>query len=481
VPTLGRAGLDLASRGYPRGAKLSLMDTPEVRYVKTPDGAHLAYQVFGGGPFDLVFVPGFASNVEQMWRVEPFARGLRRLGSFARVVVFDRRGTGLSDRIQQDDAPTLEAQIDDVRAVMDAAATERAALFGFELGANLCAVFAATDPSRVFACVLHSAPARGLRTPDYPWAWTADQWDAYLDKIDRLWGTEELTDELARDYYPSHAADPAFRRSLASFLRAAASPGAALVFEGLFRDSDIRDVLPAIQVPVLVTQRIGDEMALIGEARNLAASIPGARLLEARGIDHYPFSGDQDELMDAVERFLTTAHGGEVDVDRVLATVLFTDIVGSTEIAARVADRAWKDLLVTHHRRVRSLLARYRGREVDVAGDGFLAVFDGPARAVRCGLAIAEDARAVGIEVRVGLHTGEVELDGQAVRGIAVHIGARIGAKAEAGQVLVSSTVKDLVAGSGLAFEDHGEQELKGVPGAWHLYAASPPETADEG
>jgi len=452
------------------------MDVPEVRYVKTLDGAHLAYQVFGDGPFDLVFVPGFASNVEHMWNVAPFARGLRRLGSFARVAVFDRRGTGLSDRIPQDGAPTLEAQIDDVRAVMDAAGMERAALFGFELGANLCAVFAATDPSRVFACVLHSAPARGLRTPDYPWAWTPDQWDEYLDKIDRLWGTQELTDELARDYYPSHASDPTFRRSLASFLRAAASPGAALVFEGLLRDSDIRDVLPAIQVPVLVTQRIGDDMAQIGEARNLAANIPGARLLEPVGIDHYPFAGDQDELMDAVEHFLGAAHGAEVDVDRVLATVLFTDIVASTETAARMADRAWKDLLTSHQRRVRSLLARFRGREVADTGDGFLAVFDGPARAVRCGLAICEDAGALGVAVRVGVHTGEVELDGLQVRGLAVHIGARIAAAAGAGEVLVSSTVKDLVAGSGLAFEGQGEQELKGVPGAWQLFAASAPD-----
>jgi class 3 adenylate cyclase len=333
----------------------------------------------------------------------------------------------------------------------------------------------------VFACVLHSAPARGLRTPDYPWAWTTEQWDDYLENIDRRWGTQELTDELAREYYPSHSADPAFRRSLASFFRSAASPGAALVFERLLRDTDIRDVLPAIQVPVLVTQRVGDETALMDEARNLAASIPGARLLEASGVDHYPFSGDQDELMAAVERFLTTAHGGEVDVDRVLATVLFSDIVGSTEIAARMADRAWGDLLSTHLRRVRSLLARFRGREVDVAGDGFLAIFDGPARAVRCGLAICEDARAIGVNVRVGIHTGEVELDGPGVRGIAVHIGARVGARAGTGEVLVSSTVKDLVAGSGLTFESRGEHELKGVPGAWHLYAASSPEPTDAG
>lgn len=457
------------------------MDSIEVRYVKTPDGAHLAYQVFGEGPFDLVFVPGWASNVEHMWRIEPFARGLRRLASFARVVAFDRRGTGLSDRIQETAPPTLEAQMDDVRAVMDAAGVERAALFGFELGASICAVFAAAHPSRVFGCVLHGSAARGLRTPDYPWAWSSEEWDTYLDDVDRTWGTQAMADWLARHAYPSHAQDASFRRELASFLRSAASPGAALVFERLLRDIDIRDVLAAIQVPVLVTHRVDDTEESIECARHLAANIPGARLLELEGADHYPFSGDQDQLLDPVERFLAAAHGAEADFDRVLATVLFTDIVASTEMAARVADRAWRDVIASHHRRVRSFLARFRGREVDVAGDGFFAVFDGPARAVRCGLAICQDARALGLEVRVGVHTGEVELDGPAVRGIAVHIGARVAATAGAGEVLVSSTVRDLVAGSGLVFDSRGEHELKGVPGAWHVYAASAPDPGEGG
>jgi pimeloyl-ACP methyl ester carboxylesterase len=457
------------------------METPEVRYVKTPDGAHLAYQVFGDGPFDLVFVPGFASNVEHMWRIEPFARGLRRLGSFARVIVFDRRGTGLSDRLESSAPPTLEAQMDDIRAVMDAAGVERAALFGFEIGANLCAVFAAAQPSRVFACVLHGSVARGMRGPGYPWGWTSERWDAYLDDVDRGWGTQRLTDELALAAYRTHASDAAFRQAIASFFRAAASPGAAVVFEQMLRDTDVRDVLPTIQVPVLVTQGLHDEYIEIDEARYIATNIPGARLLELEGIDHYPLSGEQESLMDAIERFLAAAHGAEVDFDRVLATVLFTDIVGSTETAVKLADRAWRDLLGAHHQRVRSLLGRYRGREVDVAGDGFLAVFDGPARAVRCGLAISEDARAIGLPVRVGVHTGEVELDGSAVRGIAVHIGARIGAFGAPGEVLCSSTVKDLVAGSGLHFESRGEQHLKGVPEPWHLYAASAPETAEAG
>ena len=455
------------------------MDVPEVRYVKTPDGAHLAYQVFGDGPFDLVFVPGFASNVEHMWRIEPFARGLRRLGSFARVIVFDRRGTGLSDRLESAAPPTLEAQMDDIRAVMDAAGVERAALFGFEIGANLCAVFAAAQPSRVFACVMHGTVARGTRSLDYPWGWTSDRWDAYLDDIDRLWGTQEMSDQYVREAYPAHAADGTFRQGIASFLRAAASPGAALVFERLLRDTDIRDVLPTIQVPVLITQGRDDFYIEIEEARYLAKNIPGARLLELDGGYHDPLTGDLEPLMSTVERFLAAAHGAEVDFDRVLATVLFSDLVGSTETAARVADRAWKDLLASHHRRVRSLLGRYRGREVDVAGDGFFAIFDGPARAVLCGLAICDDARALGLGVRVGVHTGEVELDGPAVRGIAVVIGSRIGAIASAGEVLVSSTVRDLVAGSGLRFDERGARELKGVPGTWHVFAASAPEPGE--
>jgi pimeloyl-ACP methyl ester carboxylesterase len=459
------------------------MESPEVRYVKTPDGVHIAYQVFGDGPFDLVFVPGFASNVEAMWRVEPFARGLRRLASFARVVVFDRRGTGLSDRLHEATRPTLEVQMDDVRAVMDAAGVERAALFGFELGASLCAVFAAAHPSRVFACVLHGSSARGLRSPDYPWQWSSEEWDQYLDDVDQKWGTQAMADWLVNHAYPSHANDAVLRRELASFLRAAASPGAALLFEQLQRDSDIRDVLPTIQVPVLVTHRVDDQVESIGGARHLAANIPGARLLELDGADHYPFSGAQEALLDAVERFLAGAHGAEVDFDRILATVLFTDIVGSTARAVEMADRAWKDLLSAHHRRVRSLLGRYRGREVDVAGDGFFAVFDGPARAVRCGLAICDDARSLGVNVRVGVHTGEVELDGSAVRGIAVHIGARVASRAAPGEVLVSSTVKDLVAGSGLVFDDRGRHELKGVPDSWAVFAAVGPEpaSADEG
>lgn len=449
--------------------------TPETRYVKTLDGAHIAYQTFGEGSFDLVFVPGFASNVERMWELEPHVRAFRRLGSFARVTVFDRRGTGLSDRIDEAHLPTLEARMDDIRAVMDAAGVERAAVCGHEDGAVLCAVFAATYPRRVFAAVLHGTAARGLYSPDFPWAWTVEQWNEYLDRVDLGWGTQALADWYIEWALPSHVGDTEFRRTFSSYLRASASPGAALVFERLSRDTDIRDILGTIQVPVLVAHSVGSEVESIECARHLAAHIPGARLVELPGADHYVFAGDQEQLFGPLERFVKAAHGDEADIDRVLATVLFTDIVRSTETAAAIGDEAWRDLVAAHNQRVRALLARFRGREIDSAGDGFLAVFDGPARAVRCGLAIGDALRPLGMAVRIGIHTGEVELDGAAVRGIAVHTGARVAAIANGGEVLVSSTVRDLVAGSGLEFEDRGERELKGVPGVWRLHAAVRP------
>jgi class 3 adenylate cyclase len=449
---------------------------PETQYVKTPDGAHIAYQVFGSGPFDLVFAPGFASNVEHMWGVAPFASAFRRLASFARVILFDRRGTGLSDRIDGANLPTLEARMDDIRAVMDAAGVERAALFGHEDGAVLCAVFAATYPSRTFAVALHGTAPRGLWAPDFPWAWTAEQWDEYLARVDLTWGSDQFTEYLIEEAWPSHVGDRDFRREFASLLRVSASPGAALVFEGLQRDTDIRDILGTIQVPVLVMHSVGSRVESIECARYLAAHIPGARLVEFPGDDHFVFAGNQaQQVLETLERFLVSVHGDEVEIDRVLATVLFADLVGSTETAVSMGDRPWRDLVAAHNQRVRALLGRFRGREVDNAGDGFLAIFDGPARAVRCGLAIEEAVRPLGLEVRVGVHTGEVELDGPAVRGVAVHTGARIMAQATPGEVLVSSTVRDLVAGSGLEFEERGEHELKGIPGSQLLHAAVRP------
>lgn len=447
---------------------------PDVQYVKTPDGAHIAYQVFGQGAFDVVYVPGFAYNVEHAWRLEPVARAYRQLAGFSRVIVFDRRGTGLSDRIDEASPPTLDARMDDIRAVMDAAGVERAVLLGYEDGANLCAVFAASNPSRVLAAVLHGSASRGLWAPDYPWAWRADQWNDYLERIDSEWGTQEFADFIVDWAWPSHVGDAAFRREWASFLRQSASPGAAVAFERLARDTDVRDVLGTIQVPVLVTHRVGDKVEPIECARELASQIPGARVVELPGTDSHVFAGDVAQLLDAVERFVVSVKDEEVDVDRVLATVLFTDMVRSTETAARIGDRAWRDLVSAHDQRVRTLLGRYRGREVDRAGDGFFAVFDGPARAVRCALAIGDALEPLGVTVRAGVHTGEVELDGAGVRGIAVNIGARVAASAGTGEVLVSSTVKDLVAGSGLGFESRGHHGLKGIPDEWELFAAVP-------
>jgi pimeloyl-ACP methyl ester carboxylesterase len=447
---------------------------PDVQYVKTSDGAHIAYQIFGNGAFDVVYVPGFAYNVEHAWRLEPVARAYRQLAGFSRVIVFDRRGTGLSDRIDEASPPTLDARMDDIRAVMDAAGVERAVLLGYEDGANLCAVFAASNPSRVLAAVLHGSASRGLWAPDYPWAWRADQWNDYLERIDSEWGTQEFADFIVDWAWPSHIGDAAFRREWASFLRQSASPGAAVAFERLARDTDVRDVLGTIQVPVLVTHRVGDQVEPIECARELVNQIPGARLVELPGTDNHAFAGDVAQLLDAVERFLASVRDEEVDVDRVLATVLFTDMVGSTETAARIGDRAWRELVVAHDQRVRTLLGRYRGREVDRAGDGFFALFDGPARAVRCALAIGDALEPLGVTVRAGVHTGEVELDGAGVRGIAVNIGARVAASAGTGEVLVSSTVKYLVAGSGLGFESRGHHALKGIPDEWELFAAVP-------
>lgn len=447
---------------------------PDVRYVKTPDGAHIAYQVFGSGSLDVVFVPGFVWNVERQWWLEPVARGLRRIASFARVVVFDRRGTGLSDRIDEANPPTLEARMDDIRAVMDEVGIERAALVGDEDGSTLCVMFAASYPSRVLAAVLHASSARGAWAPGHEWGWTADDWDEYLSHIEAVWGTQAGADYFVEQAWPSQANNPALRREFASFMRLSSSPGATVYFESVYRDTDIRDILGTIQVPVLVTHRTGDRVEPVESSRYLATNIPSARLLELPGDDHYLFADDHVQLIDAIERFLASVQDEDVDVDRVLATVLFTDLVGSTEIVAKLGDRSWRDLVAAHDQRIRALLGRYRGREVDHAGDGFFALFDGPARAVRCALAIGDAVQSLGAEVRSGVHTGEVELDGADVRGIAVNIGARIAASAGPHEVLVSSTVKDLVAGSGLGFEPRGQHALKGIPDEWELFAAVP-------
>jgi len=426
---------------------------PETRYAKSGD-INIAYQVVGSGLRDLVLVPGWVSNLDVFWEEPTLARFLSRLASFSRLVVFDKRGTGLSDRVV--DMPTLEVRMDDVRAVMDAVGSERAALYGYSEGGPMCALFAVTYPERTSALIMGGAYARLTRTQDYPWGPTAEQLETTVERIEREWGGPVGVDVRA----PSMAKDERFRQWWGRLLRALMRMSAHL---------DIRHILPTIRVPTLIMHSINDQIIDVGASRYMAERIPGAKLVELSGVDHSPYLSDAQVITDEIEEFLTGVRTRS-ESDRVLATVLFTDIVGATEKAASLGDRRWRDLLDAHHALVRRELASFRGREIDTAGDGFLAAFDGPARAVRCGCAIADGARAMGLEIRAGLHTGECEVMGDKLGGIAVHIGARVAALAGPGEVLVSSTVKDLVAGSGLSFKDQGTRPLKGVPGDWHLY-----------
>ena len=439
---------------------------PRTEYARSGD-VHIAYQVVGEGPLDLVYVPGWVSNVELMWEEPRSASFLERLASFSRLILFDKRGTGLSDPVPDPDLPTLEQRMDDVRAVMDAVGSERAALFGHSEGGNMAFLFAASHPDRTVAVVTFGVFAKRLWSEDYPWAPTPEERERYIEDVERMWGSEANLAMLTS----SAENDPAFARWLSSYLRQGASPRAAASLARMNTFIDVRNVLPTIRVPTLVMHRIGDEEASVEEGRYIASQIPDARFVELAGADHFMFLENADVVLDEIEEFLTGVRRGP-EPDRVLATVLFTDIVGSTERAADLGDRAWSDLLGRHHALVRGNLEAHRGREVDTAGDGFLATFDGPARAVRCAQASVRDLSELGLPIRAGIHTGEVETGGDAVRGIAVHIGARIASLAAAGEVLVSRTVRDLVAGSGLAFEGRGEHELKGVPDRWELFAA---------
>ena len=440
------------------------MLTPETRYAKSDD-VNIAYQVVGDRGLDLVLVLGWISNVELAWDEPNLRRFLERLASFSRLILFDKRGTGLSDRVPDNELPTLEQRMDDVRAVMDAAGSDRAALFGISEGGPMCILFAATNPERTIALATCGTYAKRLRSPDYPWAPTPEEREQFFEAIRNEWGKELGLDSLA----PSMQDDPAIRRWLEAYVRRSASPGAALALARMNTQIDVRHVLPSVKVPALILHRTGDRDSRVEEGRYIAEHIPGARFVELAGADHFPWIGNQDSVLDEVEEFLTGVRPVHAP-DRVLATVLFTDIVGSTDIARRIGDHAWRDLLERHHALIRSQLARFRGREIDTAGDGFLAAFDGPARAIGCALAIREAVGTLDLQVRAGLHTGEVEVLGDKLAGVAVHTGARVAAEAGAGEVLVSSTVKDLVAGSGIEFEDRGTHELKGVPGEWRLY-----------
>ncbi len=445
------------------------MSTPPTQYAKSED-VSIAYQVVGDGPIDLVLVLGFATHVELQWESPPFARFFERISAFSRLIVFDKRGTGLSDPVHE--VPTLEQRIDDVRAVMDAAGSERAVLFGVSEGAPMSVLYAATHPTRVDALVLHGAMGRTTEAPDYPWASPAEALrESAAEFITPYWGLQ--AEGVVELFAPSFVDDPQALEFAARMERSAASPAMVRRIFEMFLDVDVRAVLPTIRVPTLVLHRHGDRVVNRRAGEELASQIPGARYVELPGIDHLPWAGDSEAVLGEIEEFLTGARSVP-EPDRVLATVMFTDIVGSTGRAAELGDAAWRELLSAHQTAVRRELSRFRGREVKTFGDGCLATFDGPARAIRCGCAIANAARALGLEVRIGLHSGELELIGDDVAGIAVHIAARVGALATPGEVLASSTVKDLVAGSGIRFVDRGAKHLKGISDEWRLFAAAP-------
>jgi class 3 adenylate cyclase len=441
---------------------------PETRYAKTADGVHIAYQVVGGGPVDFVFPFPWISNIEAIWEEPALARFLERIASFTRMIVFDKRGVGLSDRVPESHLPTFETRMDDYRAVMDAAGSKRSVVFGASEGGPLAILFAATYPERTIALILFgTTPRWGPGRAD----WSEEEFERILDEADRLWGTTEYARMQIREWAaPSLVDDDSLVEWLASYLRRAASPGAAMALTRMNRQMNVEPVLSAIHVPTMVIGRTGDHDFQIASVRNMAAQIPGARMVELPGEDHLFWVGDQDAVLREIEGFVEDVRAEEAELDRVLVTVLFTDIVGSTRMAADLGDHRWRELLERHHATMRATLARLRGREVDTAGDGFLATFDGPIRAIRCALAARDALKGLGLEIRAGLHTGEAELDGDKVRGIAVHIGARIAGLAGPSEVLVSSTVRDLVAGSALRFEDRGEHELKDVPGSWRLF-----------
>ena len=443
---------------------------PDVRYARNGRVA-IAYEVIGDGPVDLIYLPGFINNLEVMWNNPLLGRFLERLASFCRLIVIDRRGAGLSDRLSPEDLPPLEDLVDDVAAVMDALGIGRAVLMGSSDCGSLCAMFAAAHPERTAALVLYATAAAEWTGSGFEAAWNDADWERYMNDLGQRWGTLDYAREMLAWFDPSlKNGEEDLAAWYASYQRLAASPTSAEAIERVCQQLDVRAVLPTISAPTLVLHRTGDAIEYVDAGKHMASEIPGARFVELPGGDHHAWAGDQGAIVDEIRRFLSDMQGEEAELQRVLATVLFTDIVDSTSQAAAMGDREWRGLRERHDQLVRSQLARYRGREIKTMGDGFLATFDGPARGVRCATSIVDGVRDQGIEIRAGLHTGEVELDRDDVSGIGVAIGARVGAKAGPSEVLVSRTVKDLVAGSGLAFEDAGEHELKGVPERWHLY-----------
>jgi class 3 adenylate cyclase len=443
------------------GSQGFTMSPPETRYARAGD-VSIAYQVSGSGPFDLIFVPGFVSNLDVHWETPGFSDLFVRLGRFSRLIRFDKRGTGLSDRVAG--IPNLDERMDDVRAVMDAAGSSRAALFGMSEGGPMSLLFAATYPERARALVLYGSFAR------HPTLTNPEILQRNLEQIETLWGTGQF---MARNMFPTKAADEALIRRAAQVERQSASPSAVAAILRMNSEIDARGILPAVRTPTLVLHRIGDSRVPYEAGQFIAGHVPGARLVTLPGSDHAFIDDPQlaNRIADETEEFLTGSLQ-DFEADRVLATVMFTDIVDSTRHAAELGDRQWRSLVERHDAVVREQLARFRGREIKSLGDGFLATFDGPARAVRCATTIAGAVRTLGIDVRAGLHTGEIELHGPDIGGIAVNIAARVVAAAGPGMAMVSSTVRDLVAGSGLRFEDRGRHPLKGLPEDVHLYAA---------
>ena len=450
------------------------MQAPDVHYARSSDGTHIAYQVAGDGPIDVLMVSAAYSNIELIWALPSFGSFLDALASIGRVIVFDPRGAGLSDPLTVERLPTLETRVADALTVMEAAGSGRPALFGMDSTGPLAIFFAATYPDRTAALILFGTYASGLRDEDYPWAWGADEWNAHDREVEERWGQPDYVEEFIEYLGPTMRRDPESIARWTTYYRQAASPGMAMALNRMERETDVRPVLRTVQAPTLVMHRKDEGVYQIEEGRYLAGHIPGAHLVELEGADHLPGDGDLATVIDVIGRFLGSVRDEEASFDRVLASVLFTDIVGSTEKAAELGDRRWRETVEGHHATVRAILGRYHGVEIDTAGDGFFATFDGPARAVRCAQAIVEAVRPLELEVRAGVHTGEVEtIDGK-TGGIAVNIGARVGGMARPSEVLVSSTVKDLVAGSGLVFEDRGERDLKGIPDRWHLYRVVP-------
>jgi len=440
---------------------------PETRYARTADGTHVAFQTNGDGPIDILVMRSWHSNLDNEW-TDPVLAGIyQRLGAIGRIIRLDRRGVGLSDRIDPDRLPTLEDRIDDIRAVMAAAGSERIALVGLGPGGAVCAAFAAMRPERARGLVLWG-PTPAVAGPDPRWATSDEAFGAFLDRVRSQWGTTEEAQTRANEGMRSRAGDPAFIEWLRRDMELSGTASEAVAQARLNRETVLRDLLPTIHIPTLVAWRTGSGAA--AAARHVAATIPTSIVRELPGEDFALLAGDWRAGLRVIEDFLATLGDSEPDDDRVLATIMFTDLVGSTETAAKQGDRAWRETLDRHHAAVRRALAAHRGREIDTAGDGFFASFDGPARAIRCATAIRASVHDLGLELKIGIHAGECERAGPGLRGLAVHVGARIGATAMPGEILASRTVRDLVAGSGIVFEDAGTHELKGVPDAWQLY-----------